>query len=141
MLSWIRQLLSRSSQSNTAIIGRRGETEAERSLKCRGYRIVARNWRSGKDEIDLVCLDGETVVFVETRTRRSGSLVGGYESIGRRKRDALNRVCRAYLGKLKPRPKAFRLDVVDVEHEAGQIIEVRHYENVPLFGKETFRGT
>jgi putative endonuclease len=141
VLSRIRQLLLRSSESKTAAIGRRGEKEGERCLRSKGYRVVARNWRAGKDEIDLVCLDGPTLVFVETRTRKSGALVSGYESIGRRKRDALKRVYRAYLAKLRPRPSAFRLDVVEVEHEAGLIIAIRHYENVPLFGKETFRGT
>jgi len=124
-----------------AAIGRRGEKEGAHSLRNKGYRIVARNWRAGKDEIDLVCLDGPTLVFVEIRTRKSGALVSGYESIGRQKRDALKRVCRAYLAKMKPRPISFRLDVVEVEHEAGLIVATRHYENVPLFGKETFRGT
>ena len=142
MLSWIRQLFNRYSGSReTSVIGRLGEKEAERCLKAKGYRIISRNWRAGKDEIDLVCHDGLALVFVETRTRKSGALVSGYESIGLRKRDALLRVCRAYLAKLKPRPKSFRLDVVEVEHESGQIIATRHFENVPLFGKETFRGT
>ncbi len=141
MLCWIRQLLWFSPEPNSATIGRRGEKEAEGFLKAKGFRVLARNWRAGKDEIDLVCRDGPALVFVETRTRKSGALVSGYESIGRRKRDALKRVCRAYLSKLNPRPKAFRLDVVEVEHEEGQIISTRHYENVPLFGKETFRGT
>ncbi len=140
MLSWIRQLFNRPGSRETDVIGRLGEKEAERCLKAKGYRIIARNWRAGKDEIDIVCHDGLALVFVETRTRKSGALVSGYESIGRRKRDALLRVCRAYLAKLKPRPKSFRLDVVEVEHESGQIIAARHFENVPLFGKETLRG-
>ncbi len=109
---------------------------AERRLKAKGYRIIARNWLAGKDEIDLVCHDGLALVFVETR-----ALIGGYESIGRSKKDALLRVCQAYLAKLKPHPMSFRLDVVEVEHESGQIIAARHFENVPLFSKETFRGT
>lgn len=103
-------------------------------------RILARNWRSGKDEIDFVCKDGVTLVFVETRTRRTGALVGGYESIDRRKREALGRVCRAYIAKLKPPPDSFRLDVVEVEHEGGEIWATRHFENVTLFRKETGRG-
>lgn len=123
------------------MIGRLGEKEAERCLKGKGYQNITRNWRAGKGEIDLVCHDGLALVFVETRTRKLVALVSGYESIGLSKRDALLRVCRAYLANLKPRPKSFRFDVIEVEHESGQIIASRHFENVPLFGKETFRGT
>lgn len=122
------------------MIGRLGEREAERLLKAKGYRLVARNWRAGRDEIDLVCYDGEALVFVETRTRSVGALVGGFDSIDKRKREALKRVCRAYVVKLKPQPVTYRLDVVEVEHEDGEILVARHFENTPLFSKSAGRG-
>ena len=67
------------------------------------------------------------------------ALFSGYESVGRSKGGVLLRVCRAYLAKLKARLKSFRLHVVEVENEAGQIIAALQFENVPLFRKETFR--
>ena len=47
-----------------ASLGRRGERVAARFLKRRGYRILHRNWRCPSGEIDLVCADGATLVFV-----------------------------------------------------------------------------
>ncbi|OUW16500.1 MAG: hypothetical protein CBD18_06750 [Opitutales bacterium TMED158] len=138
MFGWLKRFGRRGKTS--AEIGVSGEREAADLLKNKGYRIVARNWRAGRDEIDLICRDGEVLVFVETRTRARGALVGGYDSIDRKKRTALLRVCRAYLRKLKPKPRAFRLDVVEVEHKEGLVFEARHFENVPLFGKAAGRG-
>jgi putative endonuclease len=137
MFAWLKR--SKAEPKRT-MIGRLGEEEAERLLKAKGYRVVARNWRAGKDEIDLVCYDGEVLVFVETRTRSVGALVGGFDSIDKRKREALKRVCRAYVAKLKSQPATYRLDVVEVEHEEGEILVSRHFENTPLFSKSAGRG-
>ncbi len=133
-------MFSNNEKATASSIGVAGEREAERLLKAKGYRVLARNWRSGKDEIDLICEDETTLVFVETRTRRAGALVGGYDSINKRKKDALRRVCGAYLAKLKPPVKTYRFDVVGVEHEDGEILVARHFENVPLFPKARGRG-
>lgn len=122
-------------------MGRRGEREAEKLLRKKGYQVLARNWRSGRDEIDLICLQGKAVVFVEVRTRAAGALVSGYDSIDRRKRDALRRVCRAYFAVMKPKPLTLRFDVVEIEHEEGAIRSCRHFDNVPLFDKPVNRGS
>jgi hypothetical protein len=59
--------------------GAAGEKVAEQHLvSTQGIRVLARNWRHGRDELDLVCLDGETLVFVEVKMRRSGAQVPGY---------------------------------------------------------------
>lgn len=129
----------RKSEPESARVGRRGELAAEKLLKSKGYRVLARNWRSGRDEIDLICLVEGIVVFVETRTRKKGALVGGYDSITDRKRKALRRVCRAYFAKMRPKPVTLRFDVVEVEHEAGEISECHHFEDVPLFAKQVNR--
>ena len=125
---------------DSALVGQRGEREAERALKRKGYTILARNFRSGRDEIDLICLDGKIVVFVEVRTRRRGALVSGYDSINQRKRAALRRVCRSYFAKMKPKPLTLRFDVIEIEHEEGAVQACRHFQNVPLFGKDVNRG-
>jgi hypothetical protein len=44
------------------------------------------------------------------------------------------------VAKLKPQPPTYRLDVVEVEHEEGKILVVRHFENTPLFSKSAGRG-
>lgn len=140
MLSFLRRLWTRE-EVDPATIGRRGEREAEKALKRKGYAVLARNWRSGRDEIDLICLHGKAVVFVEVRARSSDALVSGYDSIDQRKREALKRVCRSYFSKMKPKPITLRFDVVEIEHTDGEIVACRHFENVPLFGKSANRGS
>lgn len=139
MFSFFKRLFGRV-EPESAVVGRRGEREAEKLLKAKGYQVLARNFRSGRDEIDLICLQGKAVVFVEVRTRAAGALVSGYDSIDRRKREALKRVCHSYFAKMKPKPITLRFDVVELEHEEGIIKEARHFDNVPLFAKSSNRG-
>ncbi len=140
MFSFLKRIFGRA-EPESAVIGRRGEREAEKVLKKKGYQILARNWRSGRDEIDLICLQGKAVIFVEVRTRKTGALVSGYDSINQRKRAALQRVCRSYFSIMKPKPLTLRFDVVEVEHEEGVITQTRHFANVPLFPKSANRGS
>ena len=124
--------------SNQGDTGSRGEQLAGDFLRRRrGFSLVARNWRNPRDrreEIDLVCRDGEALVFVEVKTRVAGALVPGYFAVDRRKREVLRRVCQAYLRLLRRKPATFRFDVVEVEITGGDPI-VRHFENVALFSK------
>lgn len=52
-------------------LGKNGESIAARHLEQRGYRILTRNYRSPAGEIDIVARQGETIVFIEVKTRRS----------------------------------------------------------------------
>jgi putative endonuclease len=126
--------------------GAEGERCAARWLEReRGFRIVARNWRSPRDrrdEIDLVGRDGEVLVFVEVKARAAGALVPGYFAVDERKKRALRRAAEAYLAGLRAAPRTFRFDVVEIAWRgagAGEAADVRHFENVPLFAKH-FRG-
>ena len=109
----------------------------------RRFALIARNWRNPHDrreEIDLVCRDGETLVFVEVKTRAADALVPGYYAVNRRKKRVLERAARSYLAQLRERPRTFRLDVVEVAFsEPGTAPQILHFENVPLFSK-AFRG-
>ena len=63
--------------------GRAGEDAAADWLEKAGMRILARNWRSGSYELDLVCRDGDELVFVEVRLRGKGSLASPEASMTR----------------------------------------------------------
>ncbi len=131
--AWIQGWLGRRSGA-AAGIGPLGERAAAAYLRReKHFAVVRRNWRHGRDEIDLVCRDGEILVFVEVKTRDAHALVGGYAAVNRRKRRALGRACRAYLAQLETKPRVFRFDVVEVEHSEGAVTAVRHFANVPLF--------
>jgi len=85
--------------------GDRGEREAERFYRRSGYTVLARNWRHGRDEIDLVLAtpDGAMPVFVEVKTRGENDRRGGYAAVDARKKNALRRAAVAgSLACLKP---------------------------------------
>ncbi len=122
--------------------GRRGEILAERHLRRRGYTIVTRNWRSPHDrreEIDLVCRDGTILVFVEVKGRAAGARVPGYYAVNARKRKVLRRAIGSYLARLRPAPRTFRFDIVEVTWGARGPT-VLHFENIPLFSRHYRRG-
>ena len=62
-------------------LGAFGERLAAAHLEAKGYRIRARNYRCREGEIDIVAQDGDTLVFVEVRTRRGDALGGPAESV------------------------------------------------------------
>lgn len=116
--------------------GTAGERAAERHLvRTKGLQVLARNWRHGRDELDLVCRDGEMLIFVEVKTRSSRARVPGYYAVNQRKKKALMRAIRAYRARVSPKPKAVRFDIVEVEWKDEAPETIRHFENVPLFTK------
>lgn len=113
---------------------------AEWLVRERGFKIVARNWRSPRDrrdELDLIARDGEVLVFVEVKTRGAGALVPGYYAVNARKKRAVRRAAEVYLAGLRERPRTFRFDIVEVATPGagGAAPEILHFENVPLFPK------
>ncbi len=112
--------------------GRLGEEAAATFLREKGWKIVARNWRHGRDELDLVAWDGEVLVFGEVRTRAAHAPVTGYHSVTRRKKHALARAVRAYLRGLEQRPAHFRFDIVEVRVSDGAVPEVMLHAGIPL---------
>ena len=121
--------------------GCEGEFLAEDHLvRVKGFRVLARNWRDGREEIDLVASQDGVLVFVEVKTRRSEGLVPGYyAAMARRKKDALRRAIRTYLRRMRDKPISFRFDVVEVNLEAPPERRILHFENIPLFRK-SFRA-
>ncbi|HTL68822.1 MAG TPA: YraN family protein [Lacunisphaera sp.] len=119
--------------------GAKGEQAALDFLQHRhGFKLVARNWRSPRDEreeIDLVCQDGDVLVFVEVKARAEGALVPGYYAVDERKKRVLRRAVQAYLAQLTCPPRTFRLDVAEVTLSDRLPAQVMHFENVPLFPK------
>lgn len=143
MLAWCREIWSRLAgrkpRTEAVERGARSESAAADYLQRRhGFTIVTRNWRSPRDqrlEIDLVCRDGEVLVFVEVKARAAEAAVPGYSAIDERKRRALRRAVHAYLSALAHPPRTFRFDVVEVALSERLPAQVLHFENVPLFPK------
>ncbi len=100
--------------------GVRGEKLAARLLRGQGYRILRRNFRGRSGgEIDLVCREGDTLVFVEVKTRRNEDFGRPFEAIGREQRTRIARGALAWLRMLDHPRVHFRFDVVEVLLEPG----------------------
>ena len=69
--------------------GRDAEGHALKHLQQQGLRLLAQNWLCKRGELDLVMLDGDTVVFVEVRYRKNTQWGGALDSIDARKRQKL----------------------------------------------------
>ena len=95
-------------------LGQRGEQAAARYLRRKGYRIVARGQREGRSEIDLVAVDGRTVVFVEVKTLASAELGHPAEAVTPDKQRALTRGALTFLKRHDLLEYASRFDVVAI---------------------------
>jgi len=99
-------------------LGRRGEALAAELLEAQGLTIVERNFRCRAGEIDLVALDGATLVFVEVRSRRGDRVGTPFESVDPRKQIRLTRVARHFLAARGCAERDVRFDVVGIRFDA-----------------------
>lgn len=104
--------------------GRDAEARAEHYLTGRGLVIVARNYRCRYGEIDLIARDGNTLVFVEVRARRTNAFGGAAASITAAKRDKLRRTALHYLAALGRSPRC-RFDAVLLSGDADTVEWIR----------------
>jgi len=97
-------------------LGQAGEHLAQTALRQQGYIILETNWRRpGLGELDIVALDGDTLAFVEVRTRRGRAFGTPEESITPRKQARLAALAETYLQEHPPRPAFWRIDLVAIE--------------------------
>ncbi|HVC96829.1 MAG TPA: YraN family protein [Pirellulales bacterium] len=103
-----------------ARLGPRGEALAARHLKRLGYKIVARGARGQLGELDLVAVDGRTVVFVEVKTRESHD--GGHpaEAVDAEKQRRLTRLAVGFLKRHDLLECTSRFDVIAVTWPTGR---------------------
>ncbi|MEW5772713.1 MAG: YraN family protein [Thermodesulfobacteriota bacterium] len=121
--------------------GRQGEDLAERRLKARGLRILERNFRTRHGELDLVCRAGDTLVFVEVKTRKAGSRAEPHQALTPAKRVRLARAAAEYLSARGGWDRPCRFDLVEVVAPGTPDEAVRHIENAfALDGAEAGAG-
>jgi putative endonuclease len=96
--------------------GREAETFALQYLQQQGLQLIAQNWLCKRGELDLVMLDGDTVVFVEVRYRRYSAWGGAVESVDFRKQQKLILAAQMFLqSETRWSDAACRFDVVAIE--------------------------
>ncbi|MDO9591968.1 MAG: YraN family protein, partial [Erysipelotrichaceae bacterium] len=107
-------------------LGRQGEEAAAKLLADKGLRILERNLRLGRLELDLVCEEGDTIVFVEVKTRAEGSLATPADGLTRQKCSRLQRAAQLYLSQHELWHRPCRLDLVAVLFRAGTLHNIQH---------------
>ena len=100
-------------------LGELGEDLACRELRRRGYAILARRYRIRRGELDVIARDGETLVFVEVKTRASAGYGSAFDAVTAAKRRQLSGLAQAYLARRGWTDYPSRFDVVAVTMGPG----------------------
>ena len=109
-------------------LGRWGEREAALHLKRQGGKILRKNFQApGGGEVDLVCRDGENLVFAEVKTRRSEELGRPLDAVDHKKQRLIRRGALYWLRLLDMPDITFRFDVIEVV--ATDPVEIRVIES------------
>jgi putative endonuclease len=115
------------------LLGAAAERIASERLAAAGWRIAARNVRTRYGEIDIVALDGDTLVFVEVKAGREGGLTGPEYpalAVGPDKQRRLRRLAAGYLAGRPPLPRfeQVRFDVIGISFSPGG--EIAGYDHI-----------
>lgn len=111
-------------------LGDRGEDAAAKFLKRHGFHILARSLDSPLGELDIVAVDGRTVVFVEVKTRRSHDAGRPSEAIDQRKEHRMTQAALAYLKSNRLLNYSARFDVIAITWpDNARKPTIEHYKN------------
>jgi putative endonuclease len=108
-------------------LGVRGESLAAEYLSRRGYKVLMRNYRTNRGEIDLVARLGDLLVFCEVKTR-SGSKHAPHRQVTHQKQQRIRRAARSYLSHYATRP-ACRFDVISIVWSDDDQPKIEHLTN------------
>lgn len=109
-----------------------GEELATAYLRDKGYIILERDWHSAHRDIDIIALEGDTIVFVEVKTRRSRDFGDPLQAIDFNKRHHLQQAINHYIKSHKT-DSPYRLDIITIVGEMGGAMpEITHIEDFPF---------
>jgi len=106
-------------------LGINGENLAVTFLKEKGYRIITRNYKSCIGEIDIIAQDGNTIVFIEVKTRAAELFGQPFEAVNKKKQHKMKNVALLYMKKYGRNFPA-RFDVVSIFYRANGMKEIEH---------------
>lgn len=110
-------------------LGKRGELQAGAYLEEKGWRILAKNVRNEYGEIDIIALDGNSLVFVEVKTAKTKKFGYPEVSVNKRKQKKMVECALAYLQKEPNMNTAWRIDVVAVYVLPDGQTEIKWFKN------------
>jgi putative endonuclease len=109
----------------TQAIGAAGEKAAVEWLEREGFEILARNWRSGRYELDIVARRSDTLHFVEVKTRDAEGWASPEEAMTPAKQRSFRLAVQAWLAQ-NPSDLEPQLDLIAVDTSPDGILEVRY---------------
>ena len=110
-------------------VGAEAEQKAVRFLKEQGYRVLETNYACRMGEIDIVCEEGPTLVFVEVRYRKHSRYGFPEETIGREKKRRVANTARFYLVDRKLGERECRFDVVSILGDKPPILQRNAFQD------------
>jgi len=110
-------------------VWRDAEDLAAAHLRKCGYKILHRNLRLDRFEVDIIVRKSDTVVFVEVRSREDDSVAAPEESVNFTKRQHLRAAARRYIARYGEEDIYYRFDVIGVVTPPGGLPRITHYEN------------
>jgi putative endonuclease len=120
----------RSTHTQHKVLGDLGESLAAEFLTAAGYAVIARNWRCSEGEIDIIALDGSTVVVCEVKTRSSTRHGTPLEAITPAKAARLYRLAAAWRRAHQVYARPMRIDVVTVLRGSDGQPQIEHLKDV-----------
>ena len=108
-------------------LGHTGERLAEAFLKRQRLKTVARHFGTPVGELDLVMRDGETVVFVEVKTRRDRKYADPQDAVGRAKQRRMTRAALWFIDQKRWQDRPCRFDIVAVTLSTTGAPEIEHF--------------
>jgi putative endonuclease len=95
-------------------LGKWGENLAVKKIKGLGYKEIVRNYRCPLGEVDLIAREGDTLVFIEIKTRKDKCIGYAKEAVDARKRRQLSKVALAYMKSIECCDVKARFDVIAI---------------------------
>ncbi len=109
-------------------LGRQGETTAASHLIKKGYRVISRNYRYRRNEIDIIARDRKTLCFIEVKTRSSKDKGHPLEAVTPAKQKEIIRAASAYLAALPDTGVDCRFDVIAIVVHSFADGKIRKYD-------------
>jgi len=117
--------------TNSKKLGELGEKIAQKHLKEKGYKILARNFKKKWGEIDIVAKKRKKIVFIEVKTIRKKEGFSPEDEIDQKKKKQLIKMAQIYLQEFKiPFKTPWQIDIIAIEISPNlKKAKIRHYKN------------
>ncbi|MEW5895977.1 MAG: YraN family protein [Candidatus Omnitrophota bacterium] len=109
---------------NNLSLGRAGESAAVKFLKACGYKILEQNYHKSYGEIDIVAMDGETLCFIEVKTRENLDYGHPFEAVTPSKQRNIRKMAKTYLMEKEIENIFVRFDVVGILSDPARVITI-----------------